>query len=62
MRCAPGNWSRMRAAFYKRRRFASSPLHRGAVDRSRGNLKPEILAAGAYGIPLRDEIELEKHP
>jgi hypothetical protein len=24
MRCAPGNWSRMRAAFYQRRRFASS--------------------------------------
>ena len=37
-------------------------VHRGAVDRSRGNLKPEIPAAGAHGIPLRDEIELEKHP
>ena len=33
-----------------------------AVDRSRATLKPEIPAAGAYGIPLRDEIELEKQP
>lgn len=37
-------------------------VHRGAVDHSRTNLKPEIPVAGAYGIPLRDEIELEKHP
>jgi hypothetical protein len=30
-------------------------VHRGADD-SRSKLKPEIPVAGAYGIPLRDEI------
>ena len=33
-----------------------------AVDHSRASLKPEITATGAYGIELRDEIELEKQP
>jgi NAD(P)-dependent dehydrogenase (short-subunit alcohol dehydrogenase family) len=37
-------------------------VHRHAVDDSRSRLKPEIPAAGAYGIPMRDEIELEKRP
>jgi GNAT superfamily N-acetyltransferase len=48
--------------FYQRRGFCLAGVHRGAVDRSRTNLKPEIPVVGAYGIPLRDEIELEKHP
>jgi GNAT superfamily N-acetyltransferase len=46
--------------FYQR--FCLVRVHRGAVDRSRATLKPEIPAAGAYGIPLRDETELEKQP
>ena len=41
---------------------ALAAVHRGAVDDSRSKLKPEIPAAGAYGIALRDEIELEKRP
>jgi len=48
--------------FYQRRGFCLVRVHRGAVDRSRATLKPEIPAVGAYGIPLRDEIELEKQP
>jgi GNAT superfamily N-acetyltransferase len=48
--------------FYQRRGFCLVKVHRGAVDRSRATLKPEIPAAGAYQIPLRDEIELEKQP
>ena len=48
--------------FYQRRGFCLVEVHRGAVDRSRAALKPEIPAAGAYGIPLRDEIELERPP
>jgi GNAT superfamily N-acetyltransferase len=48
--------------FYQRRGFCLVRVHRGAVDRSRAALKPEIPAVGAYGIPLRDEIELEKQP
>jgi hypothetical protein len=30
------------------------------VDQSREALKPEIPEVGEYGIPLRDEIELDK--
>ena len=48
--------------FYLRRGFCLVRVHRGAVDRSRATLKPEIPPAGAYGIPLRDEIELERQP
>jgi GNAT superfamily N-acetyltransferase len=48
--------------FYQRRGFCLVAVHRGAVDDSRSKLKPEIPVAGAYGIPMRDEIELEKRP
>ena len=46
--------------FYQRRGFQLAAIHRHAVDESRGKLKPEIPVTGAYGIPVRDEIELEK--
>jgi GNAT superfamily N-acetyltransferase len=45
--------------FYQRRGFRLSTLRPGAVDESRRTLKPEIGTTGEYGIPLRDEIELE---
>jgi len=48
--------------FYQRREFCLVRVHCGAVDRSRASLKPEIPPVGAYGIPMRDEIELEKQP
>ena len=48
--------------FYQRRGFCLVRVYRGAVDRSRASLKPEIPTVGAYGIPMRDEIELEKQP
>ena len=48
--------------FYQRRGFCLARVHRGTVDRSRAGLKPDIPPAGAYGIPLRDEIELERQP
>jgi GNAT superfamily N-acetyltransferase len=48
--------------FYQRRGFCLVRVHCGAVDRSRACLKPEIPPVGAYGIPLRDEIELERPP
>ncbi len=44
--------------FYQRRGLCLAALHRRALDLSR-RLKPEIPAVGQYGIPLRDEIELE---
>ena len=46
--------------FYQRRGFSLVALHRGAVDKSRMLLKPEIPKVGEYGIPLRDELELHK--
>lgn len=46
--------------FYQRRGFALAALHRGTVDRSRATLKAEIPAVGDHGIPLRDEIVLER--
>jgi N-acetylglutamate synthase-like GNAT family acetyltransferase len=46
--------------FYQRRGFRLAELHPGAVDRSRGSLKPEIPEMGEYGIPLRDELQLHK--
>jgi GNAT superfamily N-acetyltransferase len=45
--------------FYQRRGFRLVRLRPGAVDQSRRTLKPEIPTTGAYGIPLRDELELE---
>jgi GNAT superfamily N-acetyltransferase len=45
--------------FYQRRGFQLAAVHRHAVHDSR-RLKPEIPVTGAYGIPMRDEVELEK--
>jgi GNAT superfamily N-acetyltransferase len=46
--------------FYQRRGFVIAGIHAGAVNDARARLKPEIPAIGDYGIPIRDEIELEK--
>jgi GNAT superfamily N-acetyltransferase len=46
--------------FYQRRGFRLAALHCGAVDDCRARLKPEIPTVGDYGIPLRDELELDK--
>jgi GNAT superfamily N-acetyltransferase len=48
--------------FYQRRGFQLAAVHRHAVEDSRSRLKPEIPVVGAYGIPMHDEIELEKRP
>jgi hypothetical protein len=45
--------------FYQRRGLRLVALRAGAVDRARLE-KPEIPRAGAYGIPLRDEIDLAR--
>lgn len=45
--------------FYQRRGYHLTQLHRDAITESR-RLKPSISLIGAYGIPIRDEIELEK--
>lgn len=48
--------------FYQRRGFRLSGLRAGAVDESRRRLKPQISTVGDFGIPIRDEIELELRP
>jgi GNAT superfamily N-acetyltransferase len=45
--------------FYQRRGFRIVAVRPGAVDESR-RIKPSISAIGEYGIPIRDEIELER--
>ncbi len=45
---------------YQRHGFRLAGLRAGAVDRSRATLKPGIPALGAYGIPIRDELVLER--
>jgi GNAT superfamily N-acetyltransferase len=44
--------------FYQRRGWCLSAVYVRAVEESR-RLKPSIPLTGAYGIPIRDEIELE---
>jgi GNAT superfamily N-acetyltransferase len=46
--------------FYQRRGFRLAALRAGAVDASRERLKPEIPETGLHGIPIRDELELER--
>lgn len=46
--------------FYQRRGFRFAALNAGAVDAARARLKPEIPATGDHGIPIRDELVLEK--
>ena len=46
--------------FYQRRGFRLTGLHPGAVDRSRRELKPQIAEVADNGIPIRDELDLER--
>jgi ribosomal protein S18 acetylase RimI-like enzyme len=45
--------------FYQKRGYEIAAVYRRALDESR-RLKPQIPLIGLDGIPLRDEIELEK--
>jgi GNAT superfamily N-acetyltransferase len=44
--------------FYQRRGFRLRAVRADAVDEARRTIKPAIPEIGAYGIPLRDELEL----
>ena len=48
--------------FYQRRGFRLSALRAGAVEESRRRLKSQISTVGDFGIPIRDEIELQLTP
>lgn len=45
--------------FYQKRGYSLVAIHRNALEVSR-RIKPQIPLIGMDGIPLRDEIELEK--
>jgi N-acetylglutamate synthase-like GNAT family acetyltransferase len=45
--------------FYQRRGFGLVAVHRDLRDTAR-RLKPSIPLVGNYGIPIRDELELER--
>jgi len=45
--------------FYQRRGLRLTRVDPGAVERSRSALRPGIPEVGFYGIPIRDELELE---
>jgi GNAT superfamily N-acetyltransferase len=46
--------------FYQRRGFRLAELNPGAIDVARARLKPELPEVGNYGIPIRDELVLDK--
>jgi len=45
--------------FYQKRGYEIVSVHRYAIEESR-KLKPQLPFVGKYGIPIRDEIEMEK--
>jgi ribosomal protein S18 acetylase RimI-like enzyme len=46
--------------FYQRRGFRLIRVHPGAVDRARRELKPQVPEVAENGIPIRDELDLER--
>ncbi|TFG34429.1 GNAT family N-acetyltransferase [Candidatus Thorarchaeota archaeon] len=45
--------------FYQKRGFEIAFVHRYAIEETR-KIKPQLPFVGKYGIPIRDEIEMEK--
>ncbi|HEX5041049.1 MAG TPA: GNAT family N-acetyltransferase [Candidatus Limnocylindria bacterium] len=45
--------------FYQRRGFRLVTLRVGSVVEARKRWKPDLPATGSYGIPMRDELDLE---
>ncbi len=45
--------------FYQRRGYEIAFVHRYAIEESR-KIKPQLPFVGKYGIPIRDEIEMER--
>ena len=55
-----GNDNLRALAFYQRNGYVLAALHPGAIDRIRRLQKPSIPEIAANGIPIRDQIDLEK--
>ena len=45
--------------FYQKRGYEIKAVHPHAIEESR-KIKPQIPLIGNYGIPIRDEIEMDK--
>lgn len=45
--------------FYQKRGYEIKAVHRHSIEESR-KIKPQLPLVGNYGIPIRDEIEMEK--
>lgn len=45
--------------FYQKRDYEIRAVHRHSIEESR-KIKPQLPLVGNYGIPIRDEIEIEK--
>ena len=45
--------------FYQKKGYEIKTIHRYAIEESR-KIKPQLPFVGKYGIPIRDEIEMEK--
>jgi GNAT superfamily N-acetyltransferase len=59
LRCTTTNDNLDALRFYQRRGFRLIRIRPGAVEAAR-LIKPQIPAIGQYGIPLRDELDLER--
>ena len=46
--------------FYQRRGFRLTGIHPGAIAQARRTLKPQIPEFAGNGIPIRDELDLER--
>ena len=59
-RCLHGNDNLRALGFYQRNGFVLAALHPGAVGRIRRLQKPWIPEIAANGIPIRDQLDLDK--
>ena len=60
LRAITTNDNQRALAWYRRRGFNVVEVREGAVDQARRSLKPTIPPTNAQGIPINDEIELER--
>jgi ribosomal protein S18 acetylase RimI-like enzyme len=60
LRAITTNDNQRALGWYRRRGFNVVQVREGAVDEARRSLKPTIPPTNADGVPIRDEIELER--
>jgi ribosomal protein S18 acetylase RimI-like enzyme len=60
LRAITTNDNQRALGWYRRRGFSVVEVREGAVDEARRSLKPTIQPTNAQGVPISDEIELER--